>query len=92
MADPENQIIHRFVRTQDEEIQFCLRKYRGQYYIDLRLWFQPKAKGPFRPTKKGVFFSLEHALELKRGADRMLEAVEALLKTQKSDEKSKVLV
>ena len=92
MADLDNQLIHRFKRSQDEEIQFCLRKYKGNYFVDLRLWFQPASGESLRPTKKGVFFSLEHVMELKQGADLLVEAVNKLSASQKSGEKSKVLV
>lgn len=76
MQDQETYPIHSFSKNQDEEIRLSVRKYKGRHFIDLRLWFQHQKGSEYRPTKKGVFFSLDQLPEFKRGVDRLLKAAE----------------
>ena len=76
MQDQETYPIHSFSKNQDEEIRLSVRKYKGRHFIDLRLWFQSEKGGEYRPSKKGVFFSVEYLPEFKRGVDRLLKAAE----------------
>ena len=63
----EAQIIYKFQRNPEEEIRISLREWKGRYYIDLRLWFEPRSGGEYLPTKKGLTVALDHASELKKG-------------------------
>ena len=76
MQDQETYPIHSFSKNQDEEIRISIRKYKGRHFIDLRLWFESKKGEEYRPTKKGVFFSIEQLPEFKRGIDRLFKAAE----------------
>ena len=76
MDEQESHLIYAFPRAQGEEIQIALRKYHGRVYIDLRVWYQAKNESQFRPTKKGLFFSVEHAQELKKGIERLAKATD----------------
>ncbi len=69
-SDSEEAVIlarHCFPRSATEEIQMALRQYRGKYYVDLRLWFQPKDNSSMRPTKKGISIAAEQLSDLKEG-------------------------
>lgn len=76
MQTQETYPIHSFNKNQDEEIRISVKKYKGRHFIDLRLWFESKKGDGYHPTKKGVFFSIEHLPEFKRGIDRLLKAAE----------------
>lgn len=62
---------HRFPRSESEEIQMALRQYRGKYYVDLRLWFQPKDNPEMRPTKKGISILASQLTNLKEGIQNL---------------------
>ncbi len=72
----ETHLIHSFPKSEGEEIQLALKKFKGKYYIDLRIWFQVEKGGELKPTKKGVFFSIEQMPQLQRGVERLAKAVE----------------
>lgn len=76
MDKEEAQLIYAFPRTPGEEIQIAVKKFKGKYYVDLRLWFQDKKDREFHPTKKGVFFSVERIPDLQKGVDRLSKAAE----------------
>ena len=76
MESQETHPIHSFTKNEDEEVRLNVRKYNGKYYIDLRIWFQGRESKGYRPTKKGVFFSIEHFPELKKGVERLAKAAE----------------
>ena len=78
MENEQTQVLYAFPRAKGEEIQISLRKFKGKFYIDLRLWFQAKEDSTLHPTKKGVFFSLERLPELRKGIDRLSKAAEKL--------------
>lgn len=63
----ETQVIYKFQRNAEEEIRISLREYKDRYYIDLRLWFEPRSGGEYLPTKKGLTVALDHASALKKG-------------------------
>ena len=85
MEAPHNQLIYAFPRMQGEEIQINLQKYKDKYYIDLRLWYQPKNESVLRPTKKGIFVAVEKLPELRKGLDRMSKATEKLRRITEED-------
>lgn len=89
MDNQESYPIHSFPKNNDEEVRLSVRKFKGKYYIDLRIWYHPENEEVFRPTKKGVFFSLEQVMELKKGVERLLKAAEKF-KTAKEPEEIEV--
>lgn len=71
-------LIYSFPRGKGEEIQASIRKYKGKYFIDLRLWFQSHNEHTLLPTKKGVSFSVDQAQELRKAAERLCKAVKRI--------------
>ena len=76
METQETHPIHSFTKNDSEEVRLAVRKFKGKYYVDLRIWFQEGEGQTFRPTKKGVFFSVDHLQEFRRGVDRLMKAGE----------------
>ena len=72
MKELETQFIHAFSRSPSERVQLAVRKYRGEFYVDLRVWFQTKDNPTYRPTKKGLSFNLSYLPELNQGIRRLL--------------------
>jgi hypothetical protein len=70
-AEEESRIVYTLPRNEGEEIHFTLRKYKGRYYIDLRLWFQQEGETEFAPTKKGISLPAERLPELKEGLNQL---------------------
>ncbi len=82
MQAEEEHPIYSFPKNRDEEIRIFVRKYKGRYYIDLRVWYQVDGTEVFKPTKKGVIFSLGLLSEFKKGIDRLLKAGEKFRNTE----------
>lgn len=72
--EQEHHLIYAFPRGFGEEVQIAVRKFRGKHYVDLRIWFQAKNEKTFRPTKKGIFFGVNHVEELRKGVERLSKA------------------
>ena len=69
MEDEQTHLIYSFPKGADECVQLSVRQYKGNHYIDLRVWFQNGADSALKPTKKGVFLPIDHLTELKKGVD-----------------------
>jgi hypothetical protein len=82
MEDQEQQLIYSFPRAEGEEIQIAIRKFRGKCYVDMRIWFQSKNENVLRPTKKGVYFSLDKVSEMQKGVDRLAKATARFLQNE----------
>ncbi|MBI3313873.1 MAG: transcriptional coactivator p15/PC4 family protein [Candidatus Omnitrophica bacterium] len=78
MENEETHLIHSFPKGADECVQMSITQYKGNHYIDLRVWFQNGADNSLKPTKRGVFLTLDDFPELKKGVDMMAEAVQNL--------------
>lgn len=76
MESQETHPIYAFPKNQDEEVRIEVRKYKGKYYIDLRIWFKSEKGDVYRPTKKGVIFSFDQYAELRKGVERLTKAAE----------------
>lgn len=72
--ESEDVIVHSFPKSEDEEVRIGLQKYKGRYYIDLRVWFQDET-GTFKPSKKGISVSVERFPELRKGLEKLLEGL-----------------
>lgn len=77
-------LVHSFSRGDDEAILLAIRSYKGQYYIDIRTWFKAEGGGGLRPTRRGVFFAVQHAEELVKGIEKLTREL-ARLKPLKDD-------
>ena len=67
------EIVFRFPRNENEEVQFSIGEYKDKLYFDIRLFFKGR-EDEWRPTKKGLTFSTGHFGEFEKG-------IEALSKT-----------
>jgi len=85
MQEQETQVVHSFPRGTGEEIQIAIRKYKGKYYIDLRLWYQAKNENDFRPTRKGLVVPLERLSDIKEGLERLSKAANRLDSNQEPE-------
>ena len=74
----ESRLMHAFPRGEGEEVQMALRKYKGRYYFDLRVWYQPEGDSTFKPTKKGISLRPDQLGELRKGLERTWKALETL--------------
>ena len=78
MTSSESQLIHSFVKTKGQEVRLALKRYNEQYWLDLRVWYQPEKSPDFRPTQKGVCLALNQLSELRIGLERLTKAAERL--------------
>ncbi len=78
MPDPDSEeiIVHSFLKGEDEEVRLAVHKYKGRYYIDLRVWFQDENGGGFKPTRKGVSVPADRFEDLKAGMDKLIRGLE----------------
>lgn len=80
MSKKESQIlVAHFSKNAMEEIQVHLVEWKGQQYIDIRIWYKPEPgedKG-LHPTTKGLRFSIELLPDLKRAIDIAIQALES---------------
>ncbi|MFA6599443.1 MAG: transcriptional coactivator p15/PC4 family protein [Candidatus Omnitrophota bacterium] len=76
--DDQQQIIYSFPRIPGEEIQIAIRTFRGKQYVDMRIWFESKPDNVLRPTKKGIYFSLDKVADFRKGIERLAKATREL--------------
>ena len=74
MSTGELLFVHSFTKKAGEKIQVVLKKFKGKYYVDLRLWFQQSQGQDFLPSRKGVSFELAHLSEFRQGVDQLAKA------------------
>lgn len=65
--------IYSFTKNPGEEVQMALKRYKGRYYVDLRLWFQKEGEETYKPTKKGLFIGAEHLPKIKEGVHQLAQ-------------------
>jgi len=73
-----DRIICEFKKKNDEKIEFALREYEGSRFYDLRAFYDAENGDGFKPTRKGVTFSVDFLPILK-------EAIEKVLKEEKEE-------
>ncbi len=82
MKEQTEQLIHAFSRSPTEKIQIHARRYKGELYVDLRIWFQTRDNPVFRPTTKGINFRYDYLSELRQGLDRLAAMKDKLLENE----------
>lgn len=86
-AGAESLFIYTIPRAEKDEVQIALRKYKGRFYLDLRVWYQDEeAGGILKPTQRGISLFVEHLDSLKEGIHQLGEAC---LKIGTAEPKSK---
>lgn len=78
-------VVYTFQKNPEEEIRFSVKEYKGRHYFGLRLWFQPREGGSYRPSLKGLTLSVEHLSEVKKGLDAVVKTVSELALQASSD-------
>ena len=56
--------VYRFTTMETEQIIATVREYKGRYYADLRVYFQPDGEAEFHPSKKGITIAADLVPEL----------------------------
>ena len=82
MSDHETHFAHSFSKSKSEKIQVALKKFKGKFYIDLRLWFEGAKPGTFVPSRKGVAFPLDQLIHFRQSMLELSKAAERLQKNQ----------
>ena len=73
--------VYAIKKNETDEIRITLREYKGEQYVDIRLFFQPKDEEEMRPRKKGVMLTLFQFSALRKGLDQVKDFIP---ETQKS--------
>jgi len=63
----ERVIICEFKKGSGEIVKVTVGEFRGQYYLDFRVWYYPEGSEEIRPTKKGISLHVEMIPELLKG-------------------------
>ena len=71
--DPE--LVYAFDRNKDQQIQVRLRDFKGNQFIDYRLWYTKKDATGWFPTTKGITVSVYHLPELKKSLLAITDAL-----------------
>ncbi len=64
-------------RSETEVIRISTREYKGVHYVDLRVFFQDKQSGEYRPTKKGLTVKKDQIHEVAKAVCLAEEALVA---------------
>lgn len=87
MKDQESKLIHAFSRNPNEKVQLSVRRFRGQYYVDMRVWFQSEVPDIMKPTRKGLSVKLSDLPSFHEGLSKVISFCENdLLDDETTDE------
>ena len=70
--------VYTIERNDGQEVRITLREYKGNQYVDIRMFFQPKEGGDMIPTKKGITIPVGQLGELRKA----LKEVQDVLPTE----------
>jgi len=59
-------------KNKNEVIRIQLKEYEGHKLIDLRVWYEDKETGEYKPTKKGISFNRNFALNVTKAITEVL--------------------
>tara|TARA_R100001082_G_scaffold21470_3_gene10311 strand:- start:3155 stop:3382 length:228 start_codon:yes stop_codon:yes gene_type:complete len=62
-------------KNSSEIIRIEPKEYKGNEFIDIRVFFQDKDTGEYRPTKKGISFNPRIAQEVVEGIIESIEKI-----------------
>ncbi len=68
-------IIDEFEKNSREKIMVLIKKFRNNYYLDLRVYFKG-TDDEYKPSKKGIMISLELLDDLKDALTKVEEALD----------------
>lgn len=72
--------LYKIEKNETEQIVIKVANYKGQEYIDVRLWFSLEGETELRPSKKGIILTPEMASQV----------AQALLTVESEREREKV--
>jgi hypothetical protein len=79
MIEKEKQVlVARFDKNSAEEIQVHLVEWKGQQYVDIRLWYKPEpgVDRGLHPSTKGIRLNVELLSELRKAIDKVIAEIE----------------
>ncbi len=59
-------------KNKSEVIRIQLKEYEGHKLIDLRVWYEDKETGEYKPTKKGISFNRNFAVNIANAITEVL--------------------
>jgi len=68
-------LIGEIQKNQKEKIMVSTNEYKGNKFVDLRVYFEDESSGEYKPTKKGISLSKKVAPDV---IELILEALEEL--------------
>lgn len=71
-----DKLIHAFDLAHDEELRFSIREFKGNEYLDMRIYFVSKEDGSSLPSKKGLTLNLNLFKKFKEGINKVAVEVE----------------
>lgn len=63
-------VIDEFEKNSREKIMILIKKYRNNFYLDLRVYFKSNDE-EYKPSKKGIMISLELLDDLKEAFSKV---------------------
>jgi len=68
-------VIDEFEKNSREKIMILIKKYRNNFYLDLRVYFKSNDE-EYKPSKKGIMISLELLDDLKEAFSKVEKALD----------------
>jgi len=68
-------IIDEFEKNSREKIMILIKKFKNNYYLDLRVYFKG-SDDEYKPSKKGIMISLELLDDLKEALEKVEKALD----------------
>jgi len=67
-----------------EIIRVEISEFKGQQYLNLRVWYTDKNSGEFKPTQKGITVRPELYGELKKAVELAGEPIQKILSSREN--------
>jgi len=68
-------VIDEFEKNSREKIMILIKKYRNNFYLDVRVYFKSNDE-EYKPSKKGIMISLELLDDLKEAFSKVEKALD----------------
>ena len=74
----------KFQKNATEEVRFTVVRYKGKDCVDIRCFILPlTGQGEAKPTRKGITLRIEQFPELRKGIERLGDALDKMGSTMK---------
>lgn len=83
MANDKQELIDQFHKNSIELIEINLNEWKGELYVDVRIWMleRPQEPGSVRPSHKGIRLNVELLPQLIKGLEKAQARVKAKSRT-----------